>query len=667
MLSVEKVSIQYGGRVLFSDLSLMIRASERMSLAGPNGAGKSTLLKIINGSEQPDSGKIVKAKQVSVGYLPQEGVHHEGQTLFAEVETAFADALLLKEQLAEVESELDSLDPQTDEEKYADALEVFGDLNLRLEHHDVARMKPRIETVLGGLGFTHADHQRQTGTFSGGWQMRIALAKLLLQEPSVLLLDEPTNHLDIETIQWLEQWLRNYGGAVILISHDLTFLDNLTNRTLAFDNGRVEHYAGNFSFYLRERDARREQLERAASNQKREIEKAEQLINRFRAKASKAKMVQSRIKQLEKVERIELEDSAATIGFRFPQPERSGHTVVRLEKVSKHYGDNHVINDFDFEITRGDRIAIVGVNGAGKSTFSRLVSDAEEPTSGLREFGHKVAISHFSQTHADELDPKKTVLETIEATAMRGAGGNLRTLLGAFLFRGDDVFKQVSVLSGGERGRLALARMLLQPANFLILDEPTNHLDMQSQEVLQKALLDYTGTYLIVSHNRAFLDPVVTKVLEFIPGQKPRLYHGNVSDYLEKKAADQAAASDANKANARPSGTGKKSASSASADTAGANRKEQRRLEAQRRQQLSSKLKPLKTEFEALESSIESLETEKADLAAKLADPEFFKKNAEESAAVAKRFHEIETDLSTAYSTWTELSDKIERIESHGQ
>jgi len=662
MLSVEKVSIQYGGRALFTDLSLMVRASERMSLAGPNGAGKSTLLKIINGSEQPDSGKIVKAKQVSVGYLPQEGVRHEGQTLFAEVETAFADALLLKEQLAEVEAELDSLDPQADEDAYADALEVFGDLTLRLEHHDVARMKPRIETVLGGLGFSHSDMERQTGTFSGGWQMRIALAKLLLQEPSVLLLDEPTNHLDIETIQWLEQWLKNYGGAVILISHDLTFLDNLTNRTLAFDNGRVEHYSGNFSFYLQERDARREQLERASRNQAREIEKAEQLINRFRAKASKAKMVQSRIKQLEKVERIEIEDSAATIGFRFPQPERSGHTVVRLENVSKHYGDNHVINNFDFEISRGDRIAIVGVNGAGKSTFSRLVSDVEEPTSGEREFGHKVAISHFSQTHADELDPKKTVLQTIEATAMRGAAGNLRTLLGAFLFRGDDVFKQVSVLSGGERGRLALARMLLQPANFLILDEPTNHLDMQSQEVLQKALLDYTGTYLIVSHNRSFLDPVVTKVLEFVPGQKPRLYHGNVSDYLEKKAAE-AAASSSSPAASKPSGTGKKSSSTSTAPASGTNRKEQRRLEAQKRQQLASKLKPLKAEFETVETSIETLEKEKAELAAKLADPDFFKKNPDESAEAAKRFHDIESELATAYTRWTELTDKIEAIE----
>ncbi len=662
MLSVEKVSIQYGGRALFTDLSLMVRASERMSLAGPNGAGKSTLLKIIAGIEQPDSGKIVKAKQVSVGYLPQEGVRHEGQTLFAEVETAFADALQLKEQLAEVEAELDSLDPQADADAYADALEVFGDITLRLEHHDVARMKPRIETVLGGLGFSHSDMQRQTGTFSGGWQMRIALAKLLLQEPSVLLLDEPTNHLDIETIQWLEQWLKNYGGAVILISHALTFLDNLTNRTLAFDNGRVEHYSGNFSFYLQERDARREQLQRAATNQAREIEKAEQLINRFRAKASKAKMVQSRIKQLEKVERIELEDSAATIGFRFPQPERSGQTVVRLENVSKHYGDNHVINNFDFEISRGDRIAIVGVNGAGKSTFSRLVSDVEAPTSGEREFGHKVAISHFSQTHADELDPKKTVLETIEASARRGAGGNLRTLLGAFLFRGDDVFKLVSVLSGGARGRLALARMLLQPANFLILDEPTNHLDMQSQEVLQKALLDYTGTYLIVSHNRSFLDPVVTKVLEFIPNRKPRLYHGNVSDYLEKKA-EEAAASSASTSAAKPSGTDKKASSTSAAPAGGANRKEQRRLEAQKRQQLASKLKPLKTEFDAVETSIGTLEQEKAGLAAKLADPDFFKKNPEESAEVAKRFHDIESDLATAYTRWTELTDKIEAIE----
>ncbi|MCG8599322.1 MAG: ABC-F family ATP-binding cassette domain-containing protein [Verrucomicrobiales bacterium] len=650
MLAVDKVSIEYGARSLFKDLSFTVRAKERWSLAGPNGAGKSTLMKIIAGIEYPDTGRIVKAKQTTVGYLPQEGVQHSGTSIFEEAAKAFDDVKQLQEQLVEVEKEMESGDPQSEE--YGDLLEVFGDLQLRLEHHDVSRMKPRIETVLGGLGFKQSDMTRETGEFSGGWQMRIAMAKLLLQEPSVLLLDEPTNHLDIETVQWLEQWLRNYGGALILISHDRSMLDNLTNRTLAFENGGVEQYSGNYSFFLREREARREQAERAFRNQQKEIEKAEKLINRFRAKASKAKMVQSRIKQLEKVERIELEQDAATVDFRFPQPERSGQTVLKLEGACKHYGDNKVIDQLDFTIERGDKIAIVGVNGAGKSTFSRLISGDEEPTSGERTVGHKVGIAYFSQTHADELDPNKTVLETMEGSVTTEAAGNLRTLLGAFLFRGDDVFKSVSVLSGGERGRLALARMLLQPANFLILDEPTNHLDLHSQEVLQKALVDYTGAYAIVSHNRSFLDPIVTKVLEFIPGNAPKLYYGNVSDYIEKKQADLEAARP--KSTAAGNNTGKSTSGSA-------NRKEQRRLEAKAREEKAAKLKPLEAEFETVEEKIGSIEQEKADLTAKLVDPEFFKKG-EEAAEATKRFAEVESELEGLYTKWSELSDAIEEL-----
>ncbi len=650
MLAVDKVSIEYGARSLFQDLSFTVRAKERWSLAGPNGAGKSTLMKIIAEIEYPDTGGIIKAKQTTVGYLPQEGVQHEGTTIFEEAAKAFDDVKQLQKQLAEVEKEMESGEPQSEE--YGDLLEVFGDLQLRLEHHDVSRMKPRIETVLGGLGFKQSDMDRDTGEFSGGWQMRIAMAKLLLREPSVLLLDEPTNHLDIETVQWLEQWLRNYGGALILISHDRSMLDNLTNRTLAFENGGVEQYSGNYSFFLQEREARREQAERAYRNQQKEIEKAEKLINRFRAKATKAKMVQSRIKQLDKMERIELEQDAATVDFRFPQPERSGRTVLKLESTCKHYGDNKVIDQFDFEIERGDKIAIVGVNGAGKSTFSRLVAGDEEPTSGARIVGHKVGIAYFSQTHADELDPTRTVLETMEVSVTREAATNLRTLLGAFLFRGDDVFKKVSVLSGGERGRLALARMLLQPANFLILDEPTNHLDLHSQEVLQKALIDYTGAYVIVSHNRSFLDPIVTKVLEFIPGEQPKLYYGNVSDYIEKKQADLEAA--------KPKAGG--FASTGSSKTGGgANRKEQRRLEAKAREAKAAKLKPLVEEFESVEEKIGSIEQEKSELTNKLVDPEFFKKG-EEAAEATKRFAEVESQLEGLYSKWNELSDKIEEL-----
>ncbi|MBL9160442.1 MAG: ABC-F family ATP-binding cassette domain-containing protein [Verrucomicrobiales bacterium] len=661
MLAVDKVSIQFGGRTLFRDLSLTVRAKDRLSLAGPNGAGKSTLLKIIAGIENPDSGRIVKAKQATVGYLPQEGVKHAGSTLFAEAKKAFGDVLLLQKQVAEVEAELESLDPAADAEAYADALEVLGDLQIRLEHHDVARMKPRIETVLGGLGFKPEAFDRPTETFSGGWQMRIALAKLLLQEPSVLLLDEPTNHLDIETVQWLEQWLRTYDGSIILISHDRSLLDALSNRTLAFESGQVQHYSGNYSFYLQERQSRREQLERSFRNQQREIEKAEQLINRFRAKATKAKMVQSRIKQLDKIERIELETEESGIGFRFPQPERSGQSVLKLEGIGKRYGENQVLDGLDFEFERGDRIAILGVNGAGKSTFSRIVAGVESATAGTRKVGHKVGVAYFSQNHADELDPAKTVLETIEKGATTAAiTMNLRTLLGAFLFRGDDVFKSVGVLSGGERSRLALARMLLQPANFLILDEPTNHLDMQSQEVLQRALADYTGTYAIVSHNRSFLDPIVTKVLEFIPHRPMRVYHGNVSDYLEKKAAEMAAA--AGPAAAR--GTLTASAASAAPGDAGLNRKDQRRVEAQRRQQKAEALKPLSQRLTDTEARIAALEEEKESLTRRLIDPDFFKKQPEEARVASERLHTIDAEVEEAYSAWSKVTDEIEKVEA---
>ncbi len=651
MLAIDRVSIEYGDRILFQDLSFTVRARERWALAGPNGAGKSTLMKIIAGIEDPDTGGIIRAKQTTIGYLPQEGVTHAGSTVFDEVASAFSDVQRLQAQMEELEKELDAADPKS--EAYADLLEVFGDVQLRLDHHDVSKMKPRIATELAGLGFSEREHDRMTNEFSGGWQMRIALAKLLLEEPSVLLLDEPTNHLDIETVQWIEQWLRNYQGAILLISHDRSMLDNLTNRTMAFENGSVQRYSGNYSFFLSEREKRKEQAERAQANQQREIDQAEKLINRFRAKASKAKMVQSRIKQLEKIERIELEQDMAQIDFRFPQPERSGQVVLKAEGLRKDYGEKKVLVGFDLQIDRGDKVAIVGVNGAGKSTFSRLACGAEAPTSGEIEFGHKVTASYFSQTHADELAPDKTVLETMEGSVTSEAAGNLRSILGTFLFRGDDVFKQVGVLSGGERGRLALARMLLQPANFLILDEPTNHLDLQSQEVLQRAITDYSGSVLIVSHNRSFLDPVVNKVLEFLPGEPPKLFYGNVSDYLEKKQRDLKNAS----------GNSQTGESLPSSNEAGGkvSRKEERKREAQQRQERAKKLKPLEDDLESIEETISALEEEKQKLAADMSDPEFFK-DTKKATKAAQRLSEAEIELQTAYSRWSEVSDEIEKL-----
>lgn len=663
MLAVENVSIQFGGRKLFRDLSFVVGAKDRISFAGPNGAGKSTLLKIIAGIHGADAGEIKKAKFINVGYLPQEGVRATGSTLFAEAESAFADAMALQEELKEANRQLGEFDPESPE--YGEALEVFGELQLRLEHHGLEKMKPRIERVLSGLGFENSDFGRSVDEFSGGWQMRIALAKLLLGEPNVLLLDEPTNHLDIESQIWLEQHLRDYNGAVILVSHDRAFLDSLINRTLAFEFGKVDEYAGNYSFYLRESVDRRDQLKRAYANQQREIEKTRQFIDRFRSKATKASQVQSRIKQLEKMDLIEVGPEAPSgITFRFPPAKRTGQTVAEFTGAGKSYGDHLVFRDFDFRIDRGERIAIVGVNGAGKSTFSRTLVGVEPLTSGTVKLGHNVEAAHFAQDHAESLDASKTVLETVEHAASRAAGDQLRTLLGCFLFSGDDVFKSVSVLSGGERSRLALARMLLSPANFLVLDEPTNHLDIQSQEMLQNALRTWEGTYVIVSHNRSFLDPVTNKVLEFYAtGKAPRIFPGNVSDYLEKKAAEASEESIFTKAS-MPKATQKKNSSIGTiADkSSGKSRKEQRKAEAEARRLKSETLNPLRKSFTEAEAEVEELETRKVELEALLLDPELFK-DPDKGTKTQKEHSEAESKLEKAYTRWADLSAKIEEAE----
>ena len=657
MLAVDKVTIQFGARTLFRDLSFVVDNKDRISFAGPNGAGKSTLLKIIAGLNKPDSGSIKKARYNTVGYLPQEGVELKGRSLFKEAESAFENVVEIQKKL-EVASDLLGELP-TDSPEYARALEEYGELQLHLEHHDVSSMKPRIERVLTGLGFKHTDFDRPCEHFSGGWQMRIALSKLLLREPSVLLLDEPTNHLDIESQIWLEAYLQNYNGSIVLVSHDRAFLDALITRTFAFEHGQVDEYSGNYSFYLKESVARREQLKRAFFNQQREIEKSQQFIDRFRAKASKASLVQSRIKQLAKIERIEMEpDDDDGIHFVFPAAKRSGQTVAELIGGTKAYGDHIIFENFDFRIERGERLAVVGVNGAGKSTFSTVLADREPLTGGERKLGHNCELAHFAQNHAEELDPSKTVLETVESTASGDVRGNLRTLLGCFLFRGDDVFKSVSVLSGGERSRLALARMLLRPTNFLILDEPTNHLDMRSQEMLQRALKEYQGAYMIVSHNRDFLDPITEKVLEFYPDERPpKVYLGNVSDFLEKKKAEAEASGQSVYAVAA-SKSGSKSGSGESAGS----RKDQRRQEAQRRQELSKKLKPLKTKLEEIETAIGDFEQQKMDFEKLMADPEFFK-DAEKAKAATIQYQASAKGLEAAYTEWSTISDEIEKIE----
>ncbi len=540
MIALQNITLQYGTRYLYNQITATIGAKDRIGLVGSNGAGKSTLLKVLCGLEEFDSGKVDKAKHVTFGYLPQDGIDMHGRTLFEEAELAFADVLGLKAKVEEAEARLDDMDTSSDE--FYETLELIGAWEHRLDDLDAGKLPSRIESVLLGLGFSSSDMNRKTEEFSGGWQMRIALAKLILANPSLLLLDEPTNHLDVTSQQWLENFLKRYEGSLLIISHDRGFLDQICNRTFELSLGSLHTYTGNYSVYETQSAQRKELQLKAYNSQQKEIKQAEQFINRFRAKASKAKQAQSRIKALDKIERIQIEEEEDHVSFSFAAPPRSGQTVIKLTDLSKSYGDLEVIRTANIRIERGDRIAVVGVNGAGKTTISKVIAGVEEYQSGERDVGHSTRISYFGQHQADELDKTKTVLETMEDAAEGKNGTSIRSILGTFLFKGDDVFKKVSVLSGGERNRLALAKMLARSANFLILDEPTNHLDMRSQDALQRALSEYSGAYLIVTHNRSFIDPLAKKVLE-IRKDGLSLFPGNVSDYLRhlEVVADQAA------------------------------------------------------------------------------------------------------------------------------
>lgn len=646
MLSVENVSIQFLGRVLYKDLSFTVSAKDRVCFAGPNGAGKSTLMKIIAGLMTPDTGIINKAKYTEVGYLPQDGIKHSGKTLFNEAETAFENEIIIKEKVENYGELLGQLDAKSQE--YKDALNTYGELQLKLDNFDVSKMKPNIEKILNGLGFKDSDFTRNTSEFSGGWQMRLALAKLLLKSPSILLLDEPTNHLDIDSQLWLENYIQGYQGAVIIISHDSAFLDLLVKKTLAFESGRVSEFSGNYSYYLEQSDLLRKQLQRAFDNQQRDIAKAEQFINRFRSKARRASQAQSRLKQLEKIERIEApQNSEKAIKLEFPQPERSGQIVIELTDVEKAYGSNVVFNKLNFRIDRGEKIAVVGANGAGKSTFSRILSDSEKVDRGIRKTGHKVSISHFAQDHAEKLNPNITVLETIEEVATSEIAGNLRSLLGCFLFRGDDVFKKVDVLSGGERSRLSLAKILLKPANFLILDEPTNHLDMQSQKVLQDALISYKGTLLIVSHNRDFLDPITNKVIEFYSDGKPmKTFIGNLSSFIEARSVDVLNNS------TKPSNTKLQKNTNS--------RKEIRKAQGKARQKKSEAIKPLQNELDEIESDIEKCERRKTEIEKNMNSEDFFKSN--DHIEITEEYKSLLVKLEKLFSNWSTTSDQIDEI-----
>lgn len=644
VFSVQDLHIEFGARVLFDSLSFVVERGERVAFAGQNGAGKTTLMRCITGDLQPDRGRVLLPSHTRVGYLPQEGIHISGSPLMQEVLGSVGPVSRYREEVEELSAELQRLTPASP--RYDEVLHEIGALELALQDFAEEALRARCETILRGLGFSESDWGRDCGEFSGGWQMRLALAKLLLQEPDVLLLDEPTNHLDLPSQRWLEQFLRNYRGAICIISHDVALLDSLVTRTIAFHHGRAEQFAGNFSFYLKESKARREALRKAARNQRKAIEKTQAFIDRFRYKATKAAQAQSRIKMLEKIELIEEEDDDAVMSFHFPPPPPGGSTVVSLTKVSKSYGDIHLLRDFDFRMEKGDRIAIVGVNGAGKSTFTRLISRTEEPDSGTVAFGHHTRVAFFSQTHADVLDPERTVLECVEQAASRETLPLVRNLLGCFLFRGDDVFKRVGVLSGGEKSRVALVCMLLHPANFLIMDEPTNHLDFQSQDILRQALAEYPGSFCIVSHNRNFLDPLVNKVLEFRTGFPPRLFYGNVSQYLEKVEAD-----------ARTSSAAEPTATSTPSPK---NRQAVRRERALERERHARLIRPLQTELARVEADIAARDARKADITELLNDEKNIS-DAEVLRQLTEEYQALDRESDVLFTRWEEISLEIER------
>ena len=533
MLSVNEISVHFGGRTLFEEISFLVNKQDRIGLAGRNGAGKSTMLKIIAGEQSPDSGEVTKPNNFTIGYLPQDMTHQPGKTVFEETASAFAEVKELEKKIAYVN---DQIATRTDYESdaYMKLIHDLHEYNERINHLGGYSLTADIESTLIGLGFERKDFDRLTDEFSGGWRMRIELAKLLLQKPDLLLLDEPTNHLDIESIRWLEDFLQNYFGAIVMVSHDKTFLDNITTRTIEITMGRIYDYKSNYSKYLLLRKERKEAQIQAAKNQQKYIEKTEALINKFRAKKDKAAFAQSLIKKLDKLEIVEVdEEDTSSIKFKFPPAPRSSRMVVTAEDTKKQYGEKVIFSHVNFRIERGDRVAFVGRNGEGKSTMSKIII-GEESFDGVLKVGESVEIGYYAQNQAEILNGEKTILETIDESADGESRKNIRAILGSFLFSGDDVNKYVKVLSGGEKGRLAMCKLLLQPHSLLVLDEPTNHLDMRSKDVLKTALQQYDGTLILVSHDRDFLQGLTNRVFEF-RGGNVKQYMGDINEYLRDR------------------------------------------------------------------------------------------------------------------------------------
>jgi ATP-binding cassette subfamily F protein 3 len=654
MLTINNLDIRYGDKHLFNNVSARINDRDRIGLVGVNGAGKSTLLKIICGIAETDPGVVNRPKRFTMAYLPQEATALDtGRTIYQEAENAFAEALVLQQDLDEVNRLLASVEPESSE--FSSLLKQQGELQHRLERVDIFRVQSQIEKVLMGLGFSVEDFDRPSSSLSGGWLMRLMLAKLLLAMPDLLLLDEPTNHLDLDSLTWLENFLLTYDGGLVIISHDRTFLDQVTSFTWELSLGRLTAFKGNYSKYVADKEIRM-QVERAAyANQQAQIRQTMRFVQRFRAKSTKAKQVQSRLKQLSRMERIELADTEGEVSFHFPPAAPSGRLALDIESLGKRYAEKQVFQDISFQLQRGEKLAVVGVNGAGKSTLMRILAGLEKKDRGKVKLGHNVKISYFGQHQAQELAPSLTAMQTLSAVAGEMTVTEIRSLLGAFLFRGEEVDKKVQVLSGGEKSRLALAKMIVQPANLLILDEPTNHLDMSSQEVLQEAMAQYDGTIIIVSHNRHFVNSFVNKVLEIKKGCAT-LYEGNIEDYLYKlknlEAARQIKLQEGTDNDAVQEDSSVKQRGRAA-------RQEQAKV----RQEKSRKINPLKKDVEQAEENIAGMETRKKELEQVMADPELYR-DQDKFAECSKEYISLERKLKRMYQRWEEVQAKIDAIES---
>ena len=537
MISLDNLTVSYGGWTLFDGISFLINEKDRIGLVGKNGAGKTTLLRIITGEQQPTEGAVTINGECSIGYLPQQMRVADTTTLKAETEKAFDEVLRLEAEIASLTAEIATREDYESEE-YETLLHRLNDAQDRYHILGGDTREADIEKTLLGLGFKRTDFDRATSEFSGGWRMRIELAKLLLRRPSIFLLDEPTNHLDIESIQWLEEYLRNYNGAVLLISHDRAFLDNVTTRTVELSLGHIYDYKVPYSKFVELRAERRAQQMAAYENQQKLIEKTEEFIEKFRYKPTKSNQVQSRIKQLERLERIEVEEEdLATLNIKFPPAPRSGQIVAEIKEVGKAFGEKRIFSDATFTIERGQKIALVGRNGEGKTTMARMIIGELEQSEGTIKLGANVNIGYYAQNQDDLMDGEFTVFDTLDRVAVGDIRTRLRDILGAFLFRGEDIDKKVKVLSGGERSRLAMARLMLEPYNLLVLDEPTNHMDMRSKDILKRAIQKYDGTVIVVSHDRDFLDGMVDRIYEFRDGGVKE-YLGGIYYFLEKRKVD---------------------------------------------------------------------------------------------------------------------------------